>query len=216
MLPKELKPPEDMWNISGDSTPLQWGSLLSLCYAIHYYIVFSCHSPTTLFLNVPSMTDQYVRQCIKHVKQIIFIVFFVNTLFPSDVVAVYWHTYGTTEEILGILKTAKKKKKRDCIWIALKNTTYITVVLGKLIIYFPLIWNRPYRKLCLQQFFIAAGMSLLNCYLAIIGAYNLPRLCQVRTGVIHRHTHRREGFMKYAVEMGSGTMKYIPSFIKIG
>jgi hypothetical protein len=24
------------------------------------------------------------------------------------------------------------------------------------------------------------------------------------------------GFMKYAVEMGSGTMMYIPSFIKIG
>jgi hypothetical protein len=25
-----------------------------------------------------------------------------------------------------------------------------------------------------------------------------------------------EGFMKYAVEMGSGSMKYIPCFIKIG
>jgi hypothetical protein len=25
-----------------------------------------------------------------------------------------------------------------------------------------------------------------------------------------------EGFMKYAVEMGSGTMIYIPGFIKIG
>jgi hypothetical protein len=28
-------------------------------------------------------------------------------------------------------------------------------------------------------------------------------------------THRLEGFMKYAVEMGSGAMIYIPSFIKI-
>jgi hypothetical protein len=34
---------------------------------------------------------------------------------------------------------------------------------------------------------------------------------------IHRDTQRRwEGFMKYAVEMGSGTMLHIPSFIKIG
>jgi hypothetical protein len=30
----------------------------------------------------------------------------------------------------------------------------------------------------------------------------------------HRHTDRWEGFMEYAVEMGSGAMIYIPSFMK--
>jgi hypothetical protein len=30
------------------------------------------------------------------------------------------------------------------------------------------------------------------------------------------HTDRWEEFMEYAVEMGSGAMIYIPSFIKIG
>jgi hypothetical protein len=29
-------------------------------------------------------------------------------------------------------------------------------------------------------------------------------------------THTDEGFMKYAIEMSSGAMIYIPSFIKIG
>jgi hypothetical protein len=34
---------------------------------------------------------------------------------------------------------------------------------------------------------------------------------------MHIETHRlMEGFMKYAVEMGSGAMIYIPSFINIG
>jgi hypothetical protein len=33
---------------------------------------------------------------------------------------------------------------------------------------------------------------------------------------IQTQTDGREGFMKYAVEMGSGAMIYIPSFIKIG
>jgi hypothetical protein len=32
----------------------------------------------------------------------------------------------------------------------------------------------------------------------------------------YRHTERWEGFMKYAVEMGSGAMIYILSFKKIG
>jgi hypothetical protein len=33
---------------------------------------------------------------------------------------------------------------------------------------------------------------------------------------IHTETDWWEGFMKFAVEMGSGAMIYIPSFIKIG
>jgi hypothetical protein len=35
-------------------------------------------------------------------------------------------------------------------------------------------------------------------------------------GYTCRYTDRWEGFMKYAVEMGSGAMAYIPSFIQIG
>jgi hypothetical protein len=37
-------------------------------------------------------------------------------------------------------------------------------------------------------------------------------------GYTYIHTGRLEGFMKYAVGMGSGAMiyEYIPSFIKIG
>jgi hypothetical protein len=34
-------------------------------------------------------------------------------------------------------------------------------------------------------------------------------------GCTYRHTDWWEGFMKYAVEMGSGAMIYVPSFIKI-
>jgi hypothetical protein len=46
--------------------------------------------------------------------------------------------------------------------------------------------------------------------------YTLPSLCLVTVGGIHIQTHRWQGFMKYAVEIGSGAMIYIPSFIKIG
>jgi hypothetical protein len=45
----------------------------------------------------------------------------------------------------------------------------------------------------------------------------LPRLCLATTGGIHIETRRQiEGFMQYAVEMGSGVMIYIPRFIKVG
>jgi hypothetical protein len=35
-------------------------------------------------------------------------------------------------------------------------------------------------------------------------------------GYTYRHTDLWEGFVKYAIEMGSGATIYIPSFIKIG
>jgi hypothetical protein len=35
-------------------------------------------------------------------------------------------------------------------------------------------------------------------------------------GYTYRHTERWEGFMKYAVEMGSGAMIYTSSYIKLG
>jgi hypothetical protein len=41
----------------------------------------------------------------------------------------------------------------------------------ELIAYFPLIRHGPHRKRLLQQFFVAAGRSLLSCHQATIGAY---------------------------------------------
>jgi hypothetical protein len=64
---------------------------------------------------------------------------------------------------------------------------------------------RP-KILLLLSVFVAAGTCLPSRYLATIGGYT------------YRHTDKWEGFMKYAVEMGSGAMiyTYIPSFIKTG
>jgi hypothetical protein len=44
----------------------------------------------------------------------------------------------------------------------------------------------------------------------------LPRERVYREGYAYRDTDRWEGFIKYAVEMGSGAMMYIPNFIKTG
>jgi hypothetical protein len=52
--------------------------------------------------------------------------------------------------------------------------------------------------------FIAAITFLPNISLATIEDYT------------YRHTDLREGFMKYAFEMGSDAMMHIPSFIEIG
>jgi hypothetical protein len=44
----------------------------------------------------------------------------------------------------------------------------------------------------------------------------LPNSCLATIGELHIQTQSlMEGFTKYAVEMGSGAMIYIPSFIKI-
>jgi hypothetical protein len=107
--------------------------------------------------------------------------------------------------------------------------------------YFPLIRHEPYRIRRLQQFFVAAGRPLPSCYLATIWGYTyrptvtrvqkssivacvfvaartcLPSRCLAMIrGYIYRHTDWWEGFMKYAVEMGSGAMIYIPSFVRTG
>jgi hypothetical protein len=52
--------------------------------------------------------------------------------------------------------------------------------------------------------FVAAVTFLPSHYLETTGGYT------------YRHTDSWEGFMKYAVVMGPGAMKYIPCFIKIG
>jgi hypothetical protein len=53
--------------------------------------------------------------------------------------------------------------------------------------------------------FIAMGTCLLNCCLAMI-----------EEGYTYGHTDSWEGFMKYAIEMGSGAMTCISNFINIG
>jgi hypothetical protein len=45
--------------------------------------------------------------------------------------------------------------------------------------------------------------------------FSLRRCLQTTNGYTYRHTNGREGFMKYAVEMGSGTIIYLPSFTLI-
>jgi hypothetical protein len=45
----------------------------------------------------------------------------------------------------------------------------------------------------------------------------LPSRCLATIrGYTNRHTEYWEGFMNHDVEMGSGAMIYIPSFLKIG
>jgi hypothetical protein len=57
---------------------------------------------------------------------------------------------------------------------------------------------------------------LLLCVYVVAGTC-LPSRCLATIGRIHIQTQRLlEGFMTYAVEMGSVATIYIPSFIKIG
>jgi hypothetical protein len=58
--------------------------------------------------------------------------------------------------------------------------------------------------LLLLSVFVGAGTCLPSRCLATKGGYT------------YRHTEWWEGFTKYAVDMGSDAMIYIPSFIKIG
>jgi hypothetical protein len=80
-----------------------------------------------------------------------------------------------------------------------------------------------YTDTRVRQFFYCCVHSLLRdrvlmsrC-LAIRGEYNLPNFClATREGTLIQ-THRMiGGIYGYAVEMGSGAMVHIPSFVKIG
>jgi hypothetical protein len=85
----------------------------------------------------------------------------------------------------------------------------------ELIAYLPLIWHWPNRKRCLQQFFIAMRTCLMSRCLAMKGGIHFTKPLPSND---RRYTHTDwwEGFMKYIIEMGSGAIIYIPSFIKIG
>jgi hypothetical protein len=73
--------------------------------------------------------------------------------------------------------------------------------------YFPLIWNGRIENdttdnsSTVARVLITTVTFLPSCCLVMIGGY--------------RYADQWEGFMKYTVEMGTGTMTYIPSFTKI-
>jgi hypothetical protein len=71
-------------------------------------------------------------------------------------------------------------------------------------------WHGPHRKRRAQQFFY--------CWMCICCpvTFSPSRGLATNGGYAYRHTEWWEGFMKYAVEMGSGAIIYIPSFVKIG
>jgi hypothetical protein len=104
----------------------------------------------------------------------------------------------------------------------------------------------PHRKQRCQQFFVAVGTCLPIHCLAMIGEYTDPQtllwydvdriknyasnssciacICCRGNGLLslaricrdtHADTDWLKGFM-YTIKMGSGTMIYVPSFIKIG
>jgi hypothetical protein len=90
------------------------------------------------------------------------------------VVAVPRHTYKTTEKILGISKTAKKGLHMNSFeryyLLLYNNSSGKTNHLPSFDITLTLQKTRPQK-----QFFIAAGISLLHCYLAMIGEYTLAK-----------------------------------------
>jgi hypothetical protein len=63
---------------------------------------------------------------------------------------------------------------------------------------------------------VATVTFLPSRCLATIEGFLPSRFLATIEGYAYRHTDYWEGFMKYAVGMGSGTTKYIPSFINIG
>jgi hypothetical protein len=76
----------------------------------------------------------------------------------------------------------------------------------QLIAYFPLIRHRPHRRWRVKQFF-----SLCMCIRCCSNVFTVPLPSNT-----HTNTEWWEEFMKYAFEMASGAIIYIPSFIKIG
>jgi hypothetical protein len=60
-----------------------------------------------------------------------------------------------------------------------------------------------------------ASSIVTRVFVAAVTFLPVRCLAKVR-GYIYRHTDRWKIFMKHSVEMGSGVMIYIPSFIQIG
>jgi hypothetical protein len=64
--------------------------------------------------------------------------------------------------------------------------------------------------------FVTAVTLLPSRCLAMIGGFVPSRCLATIEGYTYRHTDWWEGFFNQAVEMGSGAVIYVPSFIKIG
>jgi hypothetical protein len=64
--------------------------------------------------------------------------------------------------------------------------------------------------------FVAVVTFLPSGCLPTIRGFLPSRCLAAVRGYTYRHTDSWEGFMKYAVEMGSGAVIYISSFIKAG
>jgi hypothetical protein len=86
---------------------------------------------------------------------------------------------------------------------------FLQEVMGRTNRLLSLKWHGPNRKLCVQQFFY--------CYVCTScrGKVFIETLSGNYKRYTHRNTDHWEGFMKYAVEMGSGAVIYIPSVTKI-
>jgi hypothetical protein len=77
--------------------------------------------------------------------------------------------------------------------------------------------TRP-KIILLLRAFVAAGTSLPSRCLAKKGGMHFtePLSSNDRRNTHNRHTDCWEEFMKYAIEIGSGAMMYIPSLVNIG
>jgi hypothetical protein len=86
-----------------------------------------------------------------------------------------------------------------------RNGTYIKKFSKELIANSSLIEHGPHIKRCAKQFFYCC--MCIRCRGNI-----LPSRCLTRIwGYTYRHKDLWEGFMKYAVELGSDAKLYIPS-----
>jgi hypothetical protein len=105
-----------------------------------------------------------------------------------------------------------------CFPLIWHTQTALKLCLQKLFSWWSLYWvvpsnHRRYIGTHVRQFFyscifVALEMCLLIHFLAMEGGHMLPNLYLAMAGGIHMQTHAEwwEGFMKYAVEMGSGAM----------
>jgi hypothetical protein len=73
-----------------------------------------------------------------------------------------------------------------------------------------LIRHGPYRK------HASKNSSIVVCVFAATVTFSPGRRLATIWRYTYKHTDRWQEFMKYAVEMGSGAMIYVPSLMKIG
>jgi hypothetical protein len=97
-----------------------------------------------------------------------------------------------------------------CYWHSVSKIKFNKKLWEELITCFPLIWNGLHRKRLIQKLFYCC--MCIRCH----GSVFTEPLPSNDKGLHIQHTDWWEWFMKYATEMGSGAIIYIPSFIKLG